>query len=217
MLRAIMTTNALDFVRKRYPELFAKGVELLEQRASGGSDGAKARLDDIGGSRGAACVRFDGEGTVYFRVDGGRCEAADAPPAGYPIRFAIGAPAEAVRELIAEGERAGVLDRPEAAIRAASVASKRAEEFLAPHVLRFHVIIAGVPDLGDVTVAIGINAGEPPAKPDFTATVKFDDLEDLRDGKLQPQQLLMGGKVRLAGNYAPAMQIAMQLMQRPRR
>ena len=53
---------------------------------------------------------------------------------------------------------------------------------------------------------------EPPAEPQFTAALKFDDLEDLREGDINAQQLFMGGKLRMTGDYSMALQIAMGMM-----
>ena len=48
-------------------------------------------------------------------------------------------------------------------------------------------------------------------KPGFTAQLKYDDLEDVREGKLNLQQLFMQGKLRMQGDYSLALQIAMQM------
>ena len=38
------------------------------------------------------------------------------------------------------------------------------------------------------------------------------DLEDLREGEINAQQLFMGGKLRMAGDYSVALQVAMGMM-----
>jgi len=52
---------------------------------------------------------------------------------------------------------------------------------------------------------------ELPSSPQFTAKIEYDDLEQVREGKINAQQLFMGGKLRMTGDYSIAMQIAMQL------
>ena len=55
-------------------------------------------------------------------------------------------------------------------------------------------------------------AAEPPEQPTFSATVSWDDIEDVRAGELTAQQLF--GRLRIAGDATQAMALGMTLMQR---
>lgn len=208
-----MSTDPLTFLRDTFPSLFNRGVELLDARAADGDERATATLSDVRAARGAVCVDIEGEGRIYLCFSEGTCVTADSAPDGLKVRFAIGAAADATRALLAEVEGTGRLGEDRAAIRAASTANGRVEPLIDQHSLRFHVVLTDVPDLGDVTVRVGVGVAEPPDDPGFTATVRFDDLEDIRDSGQNLQQLFMGGKVRLSGDYSPALQLGMQLMQ----
>ena len=53
----------------------------------------------------------------------------------------------------------------------------------------------------------GVYEGEPKGKKgDVTFKIKDDDFVKLAQGKANPQQLFMGGKMKLSGNMAKAMQ-----------
>jgi len=87
------------------------------------------------------------------------------------------------------------------------------EQAIGAEPLELHLIVQETPDHEEVVIKLGLNAPEPPEEPRFTATIQWDDLEKVRRGDVQPQQLMMGGKLRLAGDYSRAMQVAMTLMQ----
>jgi hypothetical protein len=213
--RPAMTTDPIEFFRKTLPALFAKGVSLLEAKAASGSDKAKVRLADIRAAKGAGYVVVEDRGALYLNVVDGTMTASDSIAGGLDVRFAVALPADALEAALGEVARAGALDDDGAAVKATSTVSRRVEDVLAGRPISCHVTLQDVPDLGDVVVKFGQNVAEPPAKPAFTATLKYDDLEDLRDGKLNPQQLFMGGKIRMAGDYSVALQVGMQLMQPP--
>ncbi len=208
-----MSTEPLTFLRDHFPELFAQGVTALEERAAAGSERARLRLDDIRQAHGAACVHLEGDGTVWFRVEGGSMTVVDERPEGVPVHLAVAVPAAAAKEALSEAERSGDLAGSRAALIAASTASARVQKALAGQKLLFHIIVTEVPDLGDVTIRVGLNAEAPPEHPGFTATLRYEVLEDLREGAVDPQQLFLGGKVRFGGDYGPALQLGMQLMQ----
>jgi putative sterol carrier protein len=213
MLGPAMSTDPIDFFRNTLPTLFAKGVELLEAKAASGNDKAKARLADVRAAKGAGYVVVQDRGSLYYDVVDGTMTPTDKPGAGLDVRFAVSLPADALEAALGEVARAGALDSDEAAIQATSTVSKRVEDVLAGRKITCHVTLKDVPDLGDVVIKFGLNVTEPPEKPAFTATIKYDDLEELREGKLTGQQLFMGGKIRMAGDYSVALQVGMQLMQ----
>ena len=65
-----------------------------------------------------------------------------------------------------------------------------------------------------MTIRIAIGAGDPPDDPKFTATVSWDDIEEVRAGELTGQQLF--GRLKIQGDASQAMALGMTLMQRRR-
>jgi hypothetical protein len=205
-------TAPLDALRERLPRLFERGVALLRQRAEGGDARAVAALEDVTGSRGAVRIIAEGEGELWLGADGGVLHAGAEPPPDLPVRLSVAAPAEALRVAFAEVP-AGVDEDDRAAVQVARVASQRAAAILEGQRLDFHVHLAGAPEVGDLIIRVGVGTADPPETPRFTATVRYEDLEDAREQGLAPQQLLMGGRIRFAGDYVPALQLGMQLAQ----
>jgi len=117
--------------------------------------------------------------------------------------------------LLGEVAKTGAFDDDEVAIGAAQTASKRFEDALAGKPMTCHVTLRGVPDLGDVRVRIGFNVPEVPTNPGFTAELQFSDLETVQSGALTVQELFLGGKLKMEGDYSLALQIAMQLLTNP--
>lgn len=205
-------SQPLDVLRERVPRLFARGVAMLRERAQGGDARAAATLDDVTGARGAVRIVAEGAGELWLGAADGEPRAGSEPLSDLPVRLSLAVSPEALEAALAEAPP-GVEDDDRAALQVAGVASKRAEAILEGQRLDFHVHVTGVPDLGDVTVRVGVGTAEPPETPRFTATVRYDDLEDARAQAMEPQQLLMGGRVRFAGDYVPALQLGMQLAQ----
>lgn len=202
-------TELITFARETLPDLFAKGVEALRE------DGPADALEDVLASRG--CVRFvvEGEGEVWLSVDAGAMAAHDDKPEELPPRMAFafsGDDARAALELLRESGR---LEEREAHVRLARSASGRAEKLLAGQKLEFHVIIRDVPDRDDVVIRVCIGGETPPEKPQFTAAISYDDIEDLREGDITPQQVI--GRLRLTGDASRAMALGMMLMQPPKK
>ena len=205
-------TSPKQFLEETFPALFNKGVASLRAKAAEGNDRAKARLADVEGATGAVVLILEGEGEVYLQTSGGDMKVLDAKPDGGDVKLAVAAPAKAMQMLLGEAEAAGELDEDKAAKRAVGTASKRLQDALGADSLEFHIVIEDVPDLGQVTIRVGLNAPEPPAEPKFSATIKFDDLEAARAGESNPQQLFMGGNLRMAGDSSKALQIGMALI-----
>lgn len=206
-------TSPKQFLVETFPALFAKGVAQLRAKAAEGSEKHQKRLADVEGAGGAVVLVLEGDGEVYLKLDQGEMKVLDAKPDAGDIKLAVAAPADAMTMLLGEAEAAGELEEEKAAKRAVGTASKKLQDALANDSLEFHVIIQDVPDLGEVTIRVGLNAAEPPAEPKFSATIGFDDLEAARAGEIDPTQLFMGGKLRMAGDYSRALQLGMQLMQ----
>ena len=208
-----MRTAPLAFIKTDLPPHFAKGIEQL--RASSSPD-AKAQLDDVLGARAAIRVIVEGEGEAWIKVDQGALTAGDARPDGVPVRAAIHVDAAAAREALGVLESSGRMQEEKGPLRFARMFSARVEKMLDGQKLEFHVVIKDVPDHdGDVVIKVGIGTDTPPAKPQFSAALSYDDLEDLREGDLTPQQLI--GRLRLTGDASRAMALGMMLMQPPKK
>lgn len=208
-----MHTEPLAFFANDLPAHFQKGVEDL--RAASGPN-AQAELDDVLGSRGAVRIVVEGAGERWLRVEGGTMSAVEGKPDELPVRMVFSFTAAAATEALRLIEETGRMDEPEAPRRFAKIASARAEKLLAGHKIEFHVIVTDLPDEhADVLVKVGIGTEAPPEKPQFTARISFDDIEELRDGEITPQQIL--GRLRLTGDASKAMALGMMLMQPPKK
>jgi hypothetical protein len=208
-----MNTDPIAFFREDFVALFNQGVAALKARADEGDAAAAAGYEDVAGARGAVQLRFEGDGggTVWLAVDGGHMEAREAP-GDLPIRMGVAAPADAAKAALEEIHDHELLDAEAAPKRIARAASAQVEKVLAGHVLEFHLTLADLPsEPEEVTLRIAIGAGEPPEQPKFTARVSWDDIEDVRDGELTPQQLF--GRLKLTGDATQAMALGMTLMQ----
>lgn len=211
-------TDLPTFFHERYVELFNRGVALLEARAADGPE-AQAALDDVRGASGSSLLRFEDDGDaieIWLSLDGGVMSAVDARPEGVPMRLWVGMPKEAAELWVSELERREELDSDEAALRVAKGASREIEEAVGDESLDFELVLLDTPDFDEVRVRIALHAETPPERPTFTATVRWDDLEAMRDAGQNLQHLMMGGKLRLGGDYTRAMQVAMELMQKRR-
>ncbi len=210
-----MTAVPTEFLRESFPKLFARGVEVLESRAAGGDARAQRILDDVKGVTGAASLQIDDQSPIVLSASEGVLSAGDAPADGVPIKITAALPGDAARLLLGEVAKNGALDDDEVAIGAAQTASKRFEDALAGQPMTCHVTLRGVPDLGDVEIRIGFNVPEVPQEPGFTAELQFSDLESVQRGELTVQELFLGGKLKMEGDYSLALQIAMQLLTNP--
>lgn len=208
-----MTATATEFFTSVLPGHFDKGVAALRGKSG---PGAKEALDDVLASKGAIRLVIEGEGETWLVVENGSMRAETARPDGFVVRMAFGFTGAAAKGAVALLEESGRMDDPEAPARFARTASARAEKMLAGQKLEFHVIVKDLPDdQEDVVVKVGIGTDAPPEKPQFTAAISFDDLEDMREGDITPQQVL--GRLRLTGDASRAMALGMMLMQPPQK
>jgi hypothetical protein len=210
-----MTISPIEFLRESFPKLFARGVEVLESRAAGGDERAQRVLDDVRGVTGAASLQIDGQPPIVLSAREGVLSSGDAPADGVAIKITAALPGDAAQLLLREVAKTGALDDDEVAIGAAQTASKRFEDALAGQPMTCHLTLRGVPDLGDVQVRIGFNVPEVPEEPGFTTELQFSDLEMLQRGELTVQELFLGGKLKMEGDYSLALQISMQLLTNP--
>jgi hypothetical protein len=206
-----MTDSATDFFTNVLPAHFGKGVELLRKKTG---PGAKEALDDVLGSKGCVRLVIEGEGETWLVVEDGTMRAEKARPDGYPVRMAFGFTAAAAKGAVQLLEESGRMNDPEAPARFARTASARAEKLLAGQKIEAHFVVKDLPDdQDDVVVKVAIGADTPPEKPQFTAAISYDDIEDMREGDVTPQQVI--GRLRITGDASRAMALGMMLMQPP--
>jgi hypothetical protein len=205
-----MANDPIDFVRTQLPARFAAGVNALRVAAG---PRAKEELEDVLSARAGVRLVIEGAGEIWLEVDGGQMRALDAPSPRVPTRAAIACPADVIEDVIALLADGGALDDPESATRFARSFSARAEKILEGQTLEFHLVLEDVPDRDDVVVRVGVGTAEPPLRPQFSAALSYDDIEDLRAGDLTPQQIV--GRLRLTGDASRAMALGMRLMQTP--
>ena len=210
-----MSSSAIEFLRESFPKLFDRGVTVLQSRATGGDERAQRILDDVRGVTGAASLQIDDEPPVVLSAKEGVLSSGGAPAEGVPIKIAAALPSDGASLLLGEAAKSGALDDDEVAVGAAQTASKRFEDALAGQPLTCHVTLRGVPELGDVKVRLGFNVTEPPVEPGFTTELQFSDLELVQRGELTAQDLFLGGKLKMEGDYSLALQLAMQLQTNP--
>jgi len=210
-----MTVQPIEFLQETFPKLFAKGVEVLESRVSAGDERAQRILDDVKGVTGAASLQIDDQPPVVLSASAGALSSGDAPADGVPIKITAVLPGDAATLLLGEIAKTGALDDDEVAVGAAQTASKRFEDALAGRPMTCLVTFRGAPDLGDVEVQIGFNVPAVPKEPGFTAELQFSDLELLQRGELTIQELFLGGKLKMEGDYSLALQLSMQLLTNP--
>jgi len=210
-----MTVQPIEFLRETFPQLFTRGVEVLRTRAADGDERAQRILDDVTAVTGAASLQIDESPPVVLSATQGALSAGEAPGEGVPIKIAAALPADAVTLLLGEAVKAGALEDDEVAVGAAQTASKRFEDALAGRAMTCHITLLGVPALGDVKVRLGFNVSEPPSQPGFTTELHYGDLESVQRGELTAQDLFLGGKLKMEGDYSLALQIAMQLLTNP--
>ncbi len=210
-----MSVPPIDFLRNHFPPLFGRGVAILEARAAAGDERAQRILADVKGVTGAVRLHLGDEAPVVLSAKEGSLTPGDAPEAGVPLKAIAKLPADAIQLLLGEAMGAGALENDEIAVGAAQTASKRFEEALAGQPMTMRATVRGVPELGDVSLDVAFNVSELPAEPGFTTEVQFADLDAARRGELTPQDLFLGGKLKMEGDYSLALQISMQLLTNP--
>jgi len=208
-------TDAAQFITGTLPDLFRRGLRDLDARAAAGEAMASAIVADIRAASGASLIHVEGADSYYVSVTNGEIAVGQTKPEGAPVRMAVSGPVEGLELFLAESADEAAADA-RVAEGVARMASKRAEDLLGAQRIAMHVVIEEVPELGDVTIRVGLGMDEPPAEADFTANVSYDALEEMREKGQNAQQAFMAGKIRLAGNYTPALSLAMQLAQPPR-
>jgi len=211
----LMTKQPIEFLRDTFPKLFIRGVGVLESRAAGGDERAQRILADVKGVTGAVRLEVDDHPPIVLSGKAGLLTSGNEPEEGVPLKATAKIPGDAVELLLGSALRSGALEDDEVAVGAAQTASKRFEDALAGQSLSFVATVRNVPELGDVILRVAFNVPEVPAEPGFTTELQFSDLEAVRHGELTVQELFLGGKLKMEGDYSLALQISMQLLTNP--
>lgn len=210
-----MADDTLERFRTRLPELFAGALARLEQRAAAGDAAARQRLAGAGDAPVPSLLRLVGEGggELWFLAGRGGLVPSE-PPAAHAQQFghALELPIAAARYALLLADRSAS-DVEEVVSALALIASRTAREALAQSSFCFSLEVLHVPVVGTLRVRIGFGHPVLAAKPEFALTVDADELEDAREQGLGPHQLFLAGKIKVDGDAARAMQLAMVLAQ----
>lgn len=208
--------SAIALVRDQLPALFAEGVRALEAKASE-SPGANALLGDLRAAGGVGRVVFSGSGAtageVWLRAEAGVLSVCPPPAEGERVEAYVSLDAEVADVLLAVAEKERDLRAAESVAWLPRVISRRLQDTLRSETQSFVLSIKETPDFERVEVRVALGLRDFPDKPRFTVEVKHADLERVERGELTAQQFFMGGKLKFGGDYARALQIAMQLAQ----
>ena len=77
----------------------------------------------------------------------------------------------------------------------------------------FDLQILGAPQVGDACVRVSLGRGDHPPAPEFSLALDYAALEEARELGIGPHQLFLSGKIRIDGDAAKAMMLAMTLAQ----
>lgn len=210
-----MADDTLERLRARLPGLFTAALGRLEQRAKNGDAAAAQRLAAAGGAPVTSLLKLvgDGGGELWFGAGRAGLElraAPDAPASAFGHALELPVAAARYALLLAERE-AGEVEEVVSAL--AAIASQSARDALATDSFCFSIEVLRVPVVGTLRARVGFGRPLLAAKPEFSLTVDADELEDAREQGLGPHQLFLAGKIRIDGDAAKAMQLAMVLAQ----
>lgn len=211
-----MADDILGRLRARLPELFRTAVARIEQRAAGGDANAAQRLADAAPTPVPSLLRIAGEGggELWFAAGRGGLEVCTQPPANAASTFghALELPVAAARYALTLADR-NPSDVEEVVSALALIASSAARTTLDSSSFGFELEVLRVPVVGTMRVRIGFGRPVLSARPEFSLSIESDELEDAREQGIGPQQLFLAGKIRVDGDVARAMQLAMVLAQ----
>jgi hypothetical protein len=209
-----MTVDPVQFCEARLPALFDEARQGLEAAVQRGDTVANARLSALTSEKVQTRVRFAGGANdeLWLLTDrAGLCVQRTAPAAngfGYAVEIARGAAVLAIDML--EQQQ---LD-PERIARAMLVmGSTKAQALFSAARVAFDVTISNVPVIGTTKLRLAFGRTDIPQRPDFSVHVEYDELEDARERGTAPHQIFLAGKMRVDGDAAQAMRLAMTLAQ----
>lgn len=202
------------FCETRLPTLFEDARRALESAAQGGDAVAAARLSALTADKVHSLVRFSGEPNdeLWLLTDrSGLTVQRTAPPSsgfGYALEVSRAA-AELTIEMLERNEL-----EPDRIARALLVmGSQKARALFSAARCAFDVTVLHVPVLGTSAVRLAFGRTDIPARPDFSVQVEYDELEDARERGTPPHQIFLAGKMKVDGDAAAAMRLAMTLAQ----
>jgi hypothetical protein len=206
--------DPVQFCEARLPALFDAARRGLEAAANGGDTVANARLSALTDEKVQTRVRFmgDADDELWLLTDRAGLAVQRTAPApssfGYAVEIARGAAVFAI-DMLERNE----LD-PERIARALLVmGSAQARALFGAARVAFEVTVTHVPVLGTSKVRLAFGRSDFPARPDFSVQVEYDELEDARERGTPPHQIFLAGKMRVDGDAAQAMRLAMTLAQ----
>ncbi len=209
-----MTVDPAQFCEAHLPALCEEARRALEAAAQQGDAMAAARLAALTEDKVQTLVRFAGEKVdeLWLLTDRSGLVVQHTPPApngfGYALQLPRGAAVYAIEML----ERQEL--EPDRIARAMLVmGSQKARTLFSAARFAFDVTVLNVPVLGTSAVRLAFGRTDIPARPDFSVQVEFDELEDAREKGTPPHQLFLAGKMKVDGDAAAAMRLAMTLAQ----
>ena len=203
------TPDPATFLRERFPAQLNRSLAEQEQAAQ------MAQRTLAGMRAVAATIRFDvcGEGgcTVFVNIEGGRSSAGDAP--AHPPFLSIAVDRVHYESLFREaGDNVlGLLGGISGMGAPIKLTRDRVEQIAAVGgTLCFELTGEGgfqvLAKLGDAAPGEGGNAA------DTTIRVDAQAYRELREGRLEPQQAFLAGKIAIEGDMQRAMQLALAVL-----
>ena len=214
MLRVPMTADPVQLCESRLPALFEAARQALEAGAASGDTVAKARLSALTTEKVQTRLRFGGSPAeeLWLLTDrsGLIVQRTAQAPAGFG--YAVEVPRSAAVLAFELLERRELEPQPIA--RALLVmGSQKARSLFSAARFAFDVTVMRVPVLGTTTVRLALGRTDLPSRPDFSVQVEYDELEDARERGTPPHQVFLAGKMKVDGDAATAMRLAMTLAQ----
>jgi putative sterol carrier protein len=214
-----VTVNLVEILSKQVPELVNAATAEMKANADKGDAELAQRYADLQTHTGAIHVVLEGKGgaDLYLVSDKGSFRADKSAPSGMPIWLSVGVKVEeaniALEELEEEIEK-GLSFLRKRLTRQNPKKLRGVLEKLSQEQLKFHLVIEETPDFDEIRIKIALGGSEPPEKPNFTVSIDYDSLAQLRERKLKPQALL--GKLKLSGDSSRFMTMLMELAQQRR-
>ncbi|MET0286148.1 MAG: SCP2 sterol-binding domain-containing protein [Polyangiales bacterium] len=212
-----MTVNLVEILSKQLPELVNAATAEMKANADKGDAELAQRYADLQGNSGGFRVVLEGKGgaDLYLVSENGSFRADKSAPAGLPIWLSVGVNAEEANvglEELEEQLEKGLAFLRKRLTRQNPKKLRATLEKLSKEQLKYHLVIKETPDFDEVRIKIALGGSEPPEKPNFTVSIDYDTLAQVRDRKLKPQALL--GKLQLSGDSSRFMALLMELAQR---
>lgn len=209
-----MTVDPAQFCEAHLPALFEEARRALESAAQGGDGVAAARLSALTTDKVQTLVRLSGTPNeeLWLLTDRSGMQVQRTPPPssgfGYAVQVSRASAALAI-EMLQRQEL-----EPDRIARALLVmGSQQARTLFSAARFAFDVTVLRVPVLGTSTVRLAFGRTDIPARPDFSVQVEYDELEDARERGTPPHQIFLAGKMKVDGDAATAMRLAMTLAQ----